>query len=416
MRDIGSDQEGSTLVTVLVVMVVLSLMIAGMLQMALMSYKAGKFEEERCQALAAAESGIALAVAKLNSGHMIPRVSYGPTDSPSMDSSSANWTGPSTGRMPQELALGQGTSFRVWVSEPQGNRTSVVAEGRSGGRARTVQVTLRPRSSNLRYLVSATSTDPFGITLNGSGSILGDMHTEGLGSSSVLTNGNLRTESTLWVRPQADIDGIRNRVGAHFTAVEVDPEEYEYPLPVAPSGLPYRGTFRSNGWDPVNIDESGEYSSFLINGSSDFNVDATAADVVIYVRGDFTINGQVRLNIIGSHSFRLYVGGNFTWNGCTKGTPNEDPTRFVIRCRGSWVTLNGSPALSAVIYAPRSSVTFNGSGTFTGAVVGEEVTYNGSGNLFFPTAPEIVERIRDLNLGGGTQLSEVETGSWRELR
>lgn len=415
MRNLGTDQEGSTLVTVLVAMVVLSLMIAGMLQMALMSFKTGKFEEERCQALAAAESGIAVAVAKLNSGCVIPRACYEPTASPSIDSSSANWIGPSTGPMPHELALGQVTSFRVWISEPQGSRTSVVAQGRSGGRSRTIQVALRMRSSNLGYLVSATSTDPFGITLNGSGSISGDMHTEGLRSTSVLSNGNLRTASTLWVRPQADVEGIRNRVGAHFSAVEVDPEEYEYPLPVAPAGLPYRGRLRSNG-SPVSISESGVYDSFLINGSVNFTVDTTGGDVVIFVEDDFTINGNVKLNIIGDHSFHLYVNGDFVWNGSTKGTPHEDPTRFVIRCRGRWVTLNGSPALAAVIYAPRSSVTFNGSGTFTGAVVGERVTYNGSGNLFFPTAPEIVDRIRDLNLGGGTPLSEVEAGSWRELR
>ncbi|MEA4882764.1 MAG: hypothetical protein VB144_03705 [Clostridia bacterium] len=413
MRRLAANQKGGTLVYVLVVLVVLSLTIAGMLQLSLMSVNTGRFEEQRRQALAAAESGIALAQAKLAAGVSIPRTVY-PSLSASIDSAGANWIGPGTGLMPSELSLGTPTSFRVWVSEPAENRTIVKAEGRAGGRTRLVQVTLRPHGSNLRFLVSATSTQPWGITLNGSGNITGDMHTEGLTSDAVLTNGSLFADGALRVRPEANVEGIRNRVKEHFESVEVDPEEYEYPLPVSPAGLPYRGKLWANGWDPVNISQSGEYESFLINGSCDFNVDATAADVVIHVKDDFTINGSVKLNIIGSHSFRLYVDGDFTWNGSTKGAALEDPTKFVVCCSGDRVVVNGSPSLAAVIYAPGSDVVFNGHGAFTGVVVGRKITYNGSGNLVFPSG-EYADKIRDLDLGVGNSPPVIEAGSWSEI-
>jgi len=409
------------MVYVLVAMVVLSLTIMGMLQMALASYKTGKFLEHRRQALAAAESGVALAVAKLGSGLTIPRASYSPSSSPSIDSAANNWIGAGTGSMPSELSLGPGTSFRVWVAQPANNRTLVVSEGRSGGRTRLVQVRLKPRGSMPPFVVSATSEDQWGITLNGSGTITGDMHTEGLGRYSVLANGSLHSSGGLFVRQIADLNGIKKQVGKHFgDGVQFDYEEYEYPMPMPPSGLAPKGVFRHNGAGSVNMSpgDSGEYTSFTVNGHSDLNVntgdEANGADVVIHVKGDFTINGGIQLNVTGAHSFRLYVDGNFTWNGGTKGASLEDPTKFVVCCRGRWVTLNGSPSIAAVIYAPQSDVTFNGSGHFTGAVVGKEVTYNGSGSLVFPEAYR--SKIAEVPIGtsgGGTPI--IELGSWSEL-
>ncbi|HBK60042.1 MAG TPA: hypothetical protein DDZ84_04520 [Firmicutes bacterium] len=417
MRNLCTDQKGGTMVYVLVAMVVLSLTIMGMLQMALASYQTGKFMEQRRQALAAAESGVALAVAELGSGTEVPRASYSSTSAPSIDSAAkaeTGWIGPTTGAMPSELSLGPGISFRVWVAQPVSDRTLVVAEGRSGGRTRLVQVRLKPRGRIPPFVVSATSQDHRGITLNGSGSITGDMHTEGLRSDSVMANGSVKSSGALYVRRDARVEEIRNRVGRYFEdGVQVDPEEYEYPMPVAPSGLPYRGRVTANGWDPVSISESGEYDSFLINGSCDFNVDTTAGDVVLHVKGDFTINGSVRLNIVGSHSFRVYVDGDFTWNGCTKGAALDDPTRFVVCCRGRRVVLNGSPSLAAVIYAPQSDITFNGSGTFTGAVVGKEIVDNGTGSLIFPA--EYRDKITDVYIGTGSATPVIETGSWSEL-
>lgn len=421
MRNLGPDQNGGTMVYVLVAVVVLSLTIMGMLQMALASYQTGRFMEQRRQALAAAESGVALAVAELGSGAAVPRASYSGGSSPSIDSAADNWIGPGTGPMPSELSLGPGTSFRVWVAEPVASRTQVVAEGRSGGRTRLVQVVLKPRGRIPPFVVSATSEDIWGITLNGSGKITGDMHTEGLGRDSVLANGSLHSDGGLFVRQAADLNGIKKRVGTHFgEGVQFDYEEYEYPMPTPPSGLEPKGVFRHNGSRPVVRDpsDSGEYTSFTVNGHCDFNVntgdEATGADVVIYVKGDFTINGGVQLNVTGAHSFRLYVDGSFTWNGGTKGASLEDPTKFIVCCRGRWVILNGSPSIAAVIYAPQSDITFNGSGHFTGAVVGKEVTYNGSGNLVFPEAyrSKIAEAPISTS-GGGTPI--IELGSWSEL-
>ncbi|MFY9134504.1 MAG: PilX N-terminal domain-containing pilus assembly protein, partial [Bacillota bacterium] len=57
----STDEKGSSLVYTLVVVVVFTIAVVSLLQLAAMSFKTGKFEEERQQALAAAESGIAVA-------------------------------------------------------------------------------------------------------------------------------------------------------------------------------------------------------------------------------------------------------------------------------------------------------------------------------------------------------------------
>jgi len=400
------------MVYVLVAMVILSLTIMGMLQMALASYKTGKFLEHRRQALAAAESGVALAVAKLGSGLTIPRASYSPSSLPSIDSAANNWIGAGTGSMPSELSLGPGTSFRVWVAQPANNRTLVVSEGRSGGRTRLVQVRLKPRGSMPPFVVSATSPDIWGITLNGSARITGNMHTEGRSSSAVIANGSVKSNGGLYVRPDANVEGIRKEVGKHFQGgVDVDPEEYEYPMPVAPSGLTYRGNVWANG-TPVTISASGQYGDFSINGGK-LTVDTSGGDTTVHVKKDFVLNGTPNLTITGDGAFRLYVDGNVTLNGSTKGTALDDPTKFAVFCRGRWVTLNGSPSIAAVIYAPQSHITFNGHGDFIGAVVGKEIVNNGSGTMVFPAAYR--DRITDIDIGGAGGPPIIETGSWSEL-
>lgn len=400
------------MVYVLVGMVVLSLTVIGMLQMALASYQTGKFMEQRRQALAAAESGVALAVAELSSGVTIPRASYSPSASPSIDSAADNWIGPGTGAMPSELALGPGTSFRVWVAEPVGSRTHVVAEGRAGGRIRLVQVTLKPKASDIRYLVSAMSETGRSIQLHGNQTINGEMYTRGLVSNAVEIHGNWSGNANLYVRPSADIEGIRKNVGKRFKSVSIDPEEYVYPPAVPPAGLTYRGKLKLSGNGTETISQSGQYGRIDVTGDYDMVIDTTDGDIIVHVTGDFEFGGNSELIIEGNHAFRLYVDGNIKWHGNTH-IGMIDPSQFIICCGGS-VELKGNQRLSAVVYAPNSSVTFNGNAEFTGAVVARTMQSKGNDALTFPSGA-YADRIRGLNFGGSNSPSVVELGSWSEL-
>ncbi|HOK71400.1 MAG TPA: hypothetical protein PLM83_08090 [Bacillota bacterium] len=417
----STDERGSSLVYTLVVVVVLTIAVVSLLQLAAMSFKTGKFEEERQQALAAAESGIAVASVRLVSNDPMPTSAY-PSSVPSIDSTAANWIGPGTGPIPKELLLGDNVSYRVWVSPPVDGRFTVVSEGRCGGRTRVIQQAFSSSTTGLPFLMSATSTQLFSIILNGSGSLDGDLHTEGKDAWSVVANLSTPANGTLYVRPDADIKGIRSKVGTYFRSVEVDPNTYRYPVPVCPAGLEYRGRFRANGWQPIVITKSGEYDEFIVNGSCEMTVDASQSDVIIHTKEDFIINGSVNLKIIGDHALKLYVDGNFTWNGSRGGAPPLDPTKFVIYCTGPKnprsfppnVTMNGFPNMAAVIYAPRADVVFNGEGEFSGAIVGSSITYNGSGRLAFPTGV-YADKLKSINLGEVDGPPRSVPGSWREL-
>ncbi len=415
------DERGSALIYALVIMVVLSITLASALQLSGMSFKTGRFQEQRQQALAAAESGISLATAVLLRNDHIPTSEY-PSSTPSIDSSGPNWIGPGTGSLPDELRLGADTSYRVWVSPPVAGLITVVSEGRCGGRSRVIQQVLSRSATGLPFLMSTTSKRNFAdIALNGSGSVDGDLHIEGRDRWSIIANMTQPSNGILYVRPDADIDDIRRSVGRYFSSVEVDPNTYRYPVPVCPEGLEYRGKVRHNGSEPVIIDRSGRYDEFIINGSCDMIVDASASDIIIHTSGDFIINGSVNLHIQGDNALKLYVDGDFTWNGSRGGAPPLDPTKFVIYCTGlngshfgTSVVMNGFPNMAAVIYAPTSSITFNGSGEFTGAIVGSDITYNGAGKLAFPKGI-YAEKLRKMNLGEVDGPPRVVPGSWREL-
>ena len=109
------DERGSALIYALVIMVVLSITLASALQLSGMSFKTGRFQEQRQQALAAAESGISLATAALLRNDHIPTSEY-PSSTPGIDSSAPNWIGPGTGSLPDELRLGADTSYGVGFS------------------------------------------------------------------------------------------------------------------------------------------------------------------------------------------------------------------------------------------------------------------------------------------------------------
>jgi len=276
-----------------------------------------------------------------------------------------------------------------------------------------VKVTLKPKASDIRYLVSAMSEAGRSIQLHGNQTVNGEMYTRGLVSNAVEVHGNWSGNANLYVRPSADIEGIRNNVGKRFKSVSVDPDEYVYPLAVAPAGLTYRGKLKLSGNGTETISQSGQYSGIDVTGNYNMVIDATDGDITVHVTGDFEFGGNSELTIKGNHAFRLYVDGNIKWHGNTH-IGMIDPSQFIICCGGS-VELKGNRRLSAVVYAPNSSVTFNGNAEFTGAVVARTMESKGNDTLTFPSGA-YADKIRGLNFGGSSSPSVIELGSWSELR
>ena len=118
MYDIG--EKGSSLVFALVVLAVLSIGVVSLLQSAAMSFGTGSFQQERQQALAAAESGIAIASAMLVGsdapqiqGPSIPRLSRALT----APAPARTWNRPASGKAgawPRHILQGMGFAEQIW--------------------------------------------------------------------------------------------------------------------------------------------------------------------------------------------------------------------------------------------------------------------------------------------------------------
>ena len=117
--------------------------------------------------------------------------------------------------------------------------------------------------------------------------------------------------------------------------------------------------------------------------------------VVMVIDGDFTVGNNL-LTISPNGSLMLYLGGSLTMNGQgglnNEGIPanaiiygthpdpgtESDPEDFEI-------TLNGNSGISAVVYAPYADYTSNGggnSGATLGAVIAQNITFNGNPGPF----------------------------------
>ncbi|MCR4426227.1 MAG: pilus assembly PilX N-terminal domain-containing protein [Firmicutes bacterium] len=413
-------ERGNALVITMVVTVVLGLMLAGMLQVSSMSHRVGRFEVQRQQALAAAESGLNVAVARLAAGRALVRSSY-PDDDPGIDTETDDWLGPGTGCRPPEVSLGDGVSFQVWVSEPTGGVTTLVAVGRSGGRTRTLRTQVSSGMSDVSFDNAITSTRASAdrknpaLNITGSAKIFGGVRLEASNHDAINMVGSSRIEGILTMGPGTDVGAVLEDLGSRVDGVEASSSVRTYPGPIPPSGLPLRGAFSHTGSKDARIGSSGEYTSFRHTGSGNLTFDATLGDITIYIRGDFDFTGSGEIRVIGDHRVRVYVDGEVKGTGSGVIGASGDPRDFIIYCLGDRVCITGStpgnntPPSAFAVYAPNAVVDITGSRDILGGIIGDRVNITGSGSITW------FEGLSDLDLGETEGAPGFVVGSWLEL-
>jgi len=134
-------------------------------------------------------------------------------------------------------------------------------------------------------------------------------------------------------------------------------------------------------------------SSFIKN-SGDW--DLGVGGLCSYITGDLTLTGIASINVVGT----LYIGGNFSiGNGCTM------TGGYVVICNGTTITMKGGSTaklplyqnplfialrgnvtiqntkLSAIVYAPKGSVTLSGTATVYGSIYAKSIAIGGSGAI-----------------------------------
>ena len=122
---------------------------------------------------------------------------------------------------------------------------------------------------------------------------------------------------------------------------------------------------------------------------------------VMVIDGDFDVGNNL-LTISPYGSLVLYLGGSLTMKG-QGGLNNEGiPANAIIygthpeSDEDFKITLNGNSGISAVVYAPNVDYTSNGggnSGVTLGAVIAQNITFNGKGPFLYDEALKDLQSI-----------------------
>ena len=136
--------------------------------------------------------------------------------------------------------------------------------------------------------------------------------------------------------------------------------------------------------------------------SGSLTVDNPGGNVSLVVNGSATLTDLTVQNLDG-HDVTLYVRQDFTIKGdlnAVDGDPSE--FRVLVHSDGD-VEMKGGTSFSGLLYAPKSSCEFRGSGSVTGAVVCETMNVRGGPANDF----EFDESVRTSNIGLNTAISRI---------
>ena len=107
-----------------------------------------------------------------------------------------------------------------------------------------------------------------------------------------------------------------------------------------------------------------------------------------YVFQDFTMSGGSTVTFSGPVT--IYYYGNFNMSGSTVTKDNIPGNLKIVAIPNpvnghapGTLTLSGSSAVYASIYAPQSDVTLSGTGAIYGSVIGQSITMSGSSNIYY---------------------------------
>ncbi|AOT06679.1 pilus assembly PilX N-terminal domain-containing protein [Pseudoalteromonas luteoviolacea] len=188
--------------------------------------------------------------------------------------------------------------------------------------------------------------------------------------------------------------------------------------------------------DKLNEDSEYVYSmkSLTIGGDGLVNIkpvgkpNVVGGDVIWLIDGDFIMTGNSRLHIAKGTSLTIFVTGKVRLGGSAQviteepgitesglGTFNifssykpESNNNSADNKNG--VIVSGTSSLYAVIYAPLTSISMNGSGQFFGTVRGATIEANGGSGIHFD------EALKELKLGNAGTVKEpakLEFMGWR---
>ena len=172
-----------------------------------------------------------------------------------------------------------------------------------------------------------------------------------------------------------------------FGAMDSLSEPNDMPSVPLPEGLPYMGDYFLGGNDTDTISLSGEYASFRLDSNALVTI---AADVTLYITGEFSMLSNTVLEIDPGISATIYLGGSFIQDSNTQiNNLSEDPTNLLIMGTDSFngeMNWNSNSELWGAVYVPRADIHLNSNADFYGSISGKSFDCNSNAKIHYDLA------------------------------
>ncbi len=181
------------------------------------------------------------------------------------------------------------------------------------------------------------------------------------------------------------------------------------PSIVPPEDLPFRGGYSLGSGSQDIINESGVYTSFMLQSGSQVTI---TADVTLYITGEFAMTSNTALEIADGVKVTVYLGGTFVQDSnCQINNLSMDPTSLVFLGTDSFngdILWNSNTAFWGAIYTPRANVVYDSSAEFYGSIVGKFVDFGSQASFHYD------ESLGELKTATGSPGSTFIVKSWHE--
>lgn len=379
----GYEEKGFIMLVAVIVMTFLLLLVAPFLYQLSTENRNTNKSSTSFAALSLAEAGVERAIWELNYGDV------------------SGWEGDSSMRTMTisdfESANGNVLgNIAITIQNPDGTNpvieaTGIVAGSGSEQLMRTTRVVLKRDTPPPVFDYGVFGDE--GLDLNSNAFIDSyDSRTGAYGGSNVGFNGNVGTNAVNY--GCISLDSNARIYGDAFTGPESQPDniiitrsnslitgkkgalsEAKGLTPISvPEGLQFMGDYNLGGNSQDTISQSGEYTSFRLTSNAKVTI---AADVTLYITGDFSMQSNTRLEIAEGVTVRLYLGGTFLQSSNTQiNNLSKDPTKFVILGTETFdgqMQWNSNSQFWGSIYVPRANVNFNSNADFYGSIVARSV-------------------------------------------
>lgn len=206
-------------------------------------------------------------------------------------------------------------------------------------------------------------------------------------------------DKAIYVSPSSTLQGEK-------LALSVPKELY----PVSPPGLDFKGDF-STGWgEDVTINESGEYTNFILGIGSEVTI---TSDVTLYITGAFRMQVFSELKIADGASAKIYCGGTY-WQGFSTEINNmtKDPSQLLILGTDDFkgtVNVSLDSDFYGAIYAPQANIICMFWGDLYGSLVAKKILVSVASKIHYDEAFEDIKFVRGVE-------SPYTVKSWQEKR